>query len=98
MGQVLLESKLITQAQLDSILVIQKAGDGRRLGTILIDEGVITAESLALSLSIHLNLPFADLSQQSINPELTRIIPENVARRYQLIPVEITNGSLVVVM
>ena len=98
MGQVLLESKIITQEQLDRVLVIQKSGDGRRLGTILIDEDIITAESLALALSIHLNLPFADLSQQSINPELTRIIPENVARRYQLIPVEITNGSLVVVM
>ncbi|MCK5794152.1 MAG: Flp pilus assembly complex ATPase component TadA [Anaerolineales bacterium] len=98
MGQVLLESKIITQEQLDRVLVIQKSGDGRRLGTILIDEDIITAESLALALSIHLNLPFADLSQQSINPELTRIIPENVARRYQLIPIEITNGSLVVVM
>ncbi len=98
MGQVLLESKIISQEQLDRVLVIQKAGDGRRLGTILIDEDIITAESLALALSIHLNLPFADLSKQSINPELTRIIPENVARRYQLIPVEIANGSLVVVM
>ena len=94
----LLESKLITKEQLDRILVIQKAGDGRRLGAILIDEGIITAESLALALSIHLNLPFADLSQVTINPELIRIIPENVARRYQLIPVEITNGALVVVM
>ena len=94
----LLESKLITQEQLDRILVIQKAGDGRRIGAILIDEGLITAESLALALSIHLNLPFADLSQVTINPELIKIIPENVARRYQLIPVEITNGALVVVM
>ncbi|HDD62649.1 MAG: type II secretion system protein GspE [Chloroflexota bacterium] len=98
LGQVLLESKLITQEQLDRILVIQKTGDGRRLGTILIDEGIITAESLALALSIHLNLPFADLSQVTINSELIRIIPENVARRYQLIPVEISNGALVVVM
>ncbi|NQS90933.1 MAG: type II/IV secretion system protein, partial [Chloroflexi bacterium] len=98
LGQVLLESKLITKTQLDQILVKQQAGDSRRLGTILIDEGWLTAESLALGLSIHLNLPFADLSQQTVNPELTRIIPENVARRYQLIPVDISNGSLVVVM
>ena len=98
LGQVLLESKLITQEQLDQVLVMQKAGDPRRIGTILIDEEWITAESLALALSIHLNLPFADLSKVTINPELTRIIPESVARRYQLIPVEISNGGLVVVM
>jgi general secretion pathway protein E len=95
---VLLDSKLITKKQLDEVLSMQEAGDTRRMGTILIDQGWITAESLALALSIHLNLPFADLSQQTVNPELTRIIPENVARKYQLIPVEINNGALVVVM
>ncbi len=98
LGQVLLDSKLISKDQLDQVLTMQQSGDTRRLGTILIDQEWITAESLALSLSIHLNLPFADLSRQTITPELTRIIPENVARRYQLIPVEISNGSLVVVM
>ncbi len=94
----LLDSKLITKKQLDEVLERQEAGDTRRMGTILIDQGWITAESLALALSIHLNLPFADLSQQTVNPELTRIVPENVARKYQLIPVEINNGALVVVM
>jgi len=77
---------------------MQHAGDTRRIGNILIDQEWITAESLALALSIHLNLPFADLSRQTVSPELTRIIPENIARRYQLIPVEISNGSLLVVM
>ncbi len=77
---------------------MQEAGDTRRLGAMLIEQGWITEESLAIALSIHLNLPHADLSRQSVSPELTRIIPENVARRYQLIPVDINNGSLVVVM
>lgn len=94
----LLDSKLITKKQLDEVLSMQEAGDTRRMGTILIDQGWITAESLALALSIHLNLPFADLSQQTVNLELTRIVPENVARKYQLIPVEINNGALVIVM
>jgi len=98
LGQVLMDSKLVSQDQLDQVLAMQQEGDTRRLGNILIDQEWITAESLALALSIHLNLPFADLSRQSVSPELTRIIPENIARRYQLIPVEISNGSLVVVM
>jgi len=98
LGQVLLDSKLISQDQLDQVLVMQKEGDDRRLGNILIDQEWITAESLALALSIHLNLPFADLSKQPVSPELTRLIPENIARRYHLIPVEISNGSLSVVM
>jgi len=98
LGQVLLDSGLITKKQLEEVLDLQQAGDSRRLGTLLIDQGWITAESLALALSIHLNLPFADLSQQTITPELARIIPENVARKYHLIPVEIDKGALVVVM
>jgi general secretion pathway protein E len=95
---VLLDSKLITKEQLDQALAMQHAGDNRRLGTILIDKEWITAESLAMALSIQMNLPFADLSRHSIKPEITELIPENVARRYQLIPVEIRDGSLVVVM
>lgn len=77
---------------------MQQAGDNRRLGTILIDQGWLTAESLATALSIHLNLPFVDLSRRSINPELLNLIPENIARRYQLVPVESNNGFLTVVM
>jgi general secretion pathway protein E len=98
LGEVLLDSKLITEEQLDQALEMQQSGDSRRLGTILIDEDWLNAESLAMALSIHLNLPFADLSRESISPEVLKIIPEHIARRYQLIPVEINNGSLSVVM
>jgi general secretion pathway protein E len=98
LGEVLLDSKLITEEQLDQALEMQQSGDSRRLGTILIDEDWLKAESLAMALSIHLNLPFADLSRESISPEVLKIIPEHIARRYQLIPVEINNGSLSVVM
>lgn len=94
----LLDSKLITEAQLDQALETQQSGDPRRLGTILIDEEWLNAESLAMALSIHLNLPFADLSRESISPEVLKIIPEHIARRYHLIPFEVNNGSLSVVM
>ncbi|MDZ7843612.1 MAG: GspE/PulE family protein [Anaerolineales bacterium] len=94
----MLDSKLITEAQLDQVLELQQSGDKRRLGTILIDEEWLNAESLAMALSIHLNLPFADLSRESVPPAVLKIIPEHIARRYQLIPVEVNNGSLNVVM
>lgn len=94
----MLDSKLITEAQLDQVLELQQSGDDRRLGTILIDEEWLNAESLAMALSIHLNLPFADLSRESIPPSVLKIIPEHIARRYQLIPLEVNNGTLNVVM
>lgn len=98
LGEVLLESKLITQDQLEQALEIQKSGDDRRLGTILIDEGWLNPESLAMALSIHLNLPFVDLSRERISPEVLKTIPEHIARRYHLIPVEVNSSSLSVVM
>jgi len=98
LGEVLLESKLITQDQLEQALEIQKSGDDRRLGTILIDEGWLNPESLAMALSIHLNLPFVDLSRERISPEVLKTIPEHIARRYHLIPVEVNSSALSVVM
>jgi general secretion pathway protein E len=98
LGQVLLESKLISPDQLHQALEKQKNGDPRRLGGILIGEGWLNPESLAMALSIHLNLPFVDLSRQDIATEVLRLIPEETARRYQLIPIEAANGTLSVVM
>lgn len=98
LGQVLLESKLITEDQLQAALELQQTGDPRRLGSILIDQGQLEAANLALALSIHLNMPFIDLSRHAISTDIIRIIPEEIARRYNLIPVDAVNGALAVVM
>jgi general secretion pathway protein E len=98
LGQVLLESKLITEEDLEKALEIQRRGDGRRLGHILIENRWLDAENLAMALSVHLTVPFIDLRRHAVSPEALRVVPEAIARKHRLIPLDLVGGSLVVVM
>lgn len=97
-GQVLMNAELIDKDDLQLALKLQTSGDDRRLGTILIEEGILTAESLAMALSVHLNLPFIDLKRHRVQAEALEAVPEETARRHHLIPLDFVDGSLAVVM
>lgn len=97
-GQVLLNADLISPSQLQQALDIQKEGDGRRLGSILIENGWLEPESLAMALSVHLNIPFIDLKRHQVQPDALELIPESTARRYSLVPLDLVDGRLAVVM
>ncbi len=97
-GQVLTDADLITPEQLDRALELQAGGDSRRLGDILIENGWLQPDNLAMALSVHLNLPFIDLKRHQIQSETLLLISEETARRYKLIPLDIVDGSLAVVM
>ena len=97
LGEMLVEEKLITQEQLDNALTMQRE-QGGKLSDILVKEGLVNAETLAIMLSIHLNLPLIDLKRHTIQPKALKLIPEDMARKHILIPLDIVNDSLMVVM
>lgn len=97
-GQVLINAELIDKAGLQAALDLQSKGDIRRLGTILIEEGMLSADSLAMALSVHLNLPYIDLKRHRVQPDALEMVPEEMSRRHHLIPLDFVDGSLAVVM
>ena len=98
LGQVLLEAKLVSPEQLRQALAKQADGDSRRLGRILVEDGILDEEGLATALSVHLNLPFIDLKRHSVQPGALRLVPEETARRHHLIPLDFIDGALGLVM
>jgi general secretion pathway protein E len=97
LGEMLVEERLVTKDQLETALAVQRQ-QGGKLSDILLEQGAIKAEQLAMVLSIKLNLPLIDLKRHSIQPQALRLIPEEMARKYTLIPLDIVNDSLMVVM
>ncbi len=97
LGDMLLEEKLITPKQLANAQTLLQQ-QGGRLGDILLKQGVITAEKLAAVLSIYLNLPLIDLKRHAVQERALHLIPEEMARKHTLIPLDIVNDSLMVVM
>jgi general secretion pathway protein E len=97
LGDMLIEEKLITPEQLESALAIQRQKGGK-LCDILLKQGLVKAEELAVVLSIQLKLPLIDLRRHTVQPQALRLIPEEMARKHALIPLDIVNDSLMVVM
>jgi type II secretory ATPase GspE/PulE/Tfp pilus assembly ATPase PilB-like protein len=97
LGDMLVEEKLITPEQLEGALAVQQQKGGK-LSDILLKQGLVKAEELAVVLSIQLKLPLIDLKRHAVQPEALRLIPEEMARKHALIPLDIVNNSLMVVM
>ncbi len=97
LGEMLVEENLLTREQLESALALQRQ-QGGKLNDILIKQGLVKPETLAIMLSIQLNLPLIDLKRHTIQPQALQLIPEDMARKHALIPMDIVNDSLMVVM
>jgi type II secretory ATPase GspE/PulE/Tfp pilus assembly ATPase PilB-like protein len=97
LGEIVVEYGLVTQDDLNRALKIQQK-EGKRLGEILVQEGLISPEDLLTTLSAQFNLPTCDLKTLQIQPDAVSLISEDIARKSTLIPIEVTDGALVIAM
>ena len=84
-GEILVDAGLITNTQLEEALIISKK-TGARLGRALVNTGVVTEEGIAHALAHQFNIPYVSLSGVIIEPQIIKLIPEALARRYKVIP------------
>src|SRR6185369_2738224 len=99
LGDLLVSNNLITRENLASSLEEQKESSGQlRLGTILIKNGFISEQDLTSFLSKQYGVPSINLSELEVDPAVTKIIPGDVAQKYQIIPVNRAGNTLIVAM
>ena len=96
-GELLIREKLITPEQLKEAIEEQRRSGGR-LGYNLTKLGYLTEKDLAAFLSKQYGIPTVDIATHQIDPEVVRLIPEDVARKYLVLPVNRTGSTLVVAM
>lgn len=98
LGQILIEKGLITQEQLEEALLKQTV-EKKFLGEILIENNFVTKEQILECLTEQKKADFVDLSKvKGIKTEIIHIIPENIARRYNILPVTFEDNRLVIAM
>jgi type IV pilus assembly protein PilB len=93
LGDVLVAENLITPEQVSAALNLQQAS-GRQLGAILVDQGVIDPRVLTRALAAQLGLLTIDLRRERPTEDALDVIDEATARRYQVLPMRITDGVL----
>lgn len=97
LGEMLVESNSITAEQLRQAQAAA-AKDGRKLGYSLVELGFVTPQQLTLFISLQLNIPYINLKKQPVEQEAVELITESIARKYNVIPVSVTDDALVVAM
>jgi len=97
LGRMLVEAKLITEEQLQHAKEMQ-AKNGDKIERILLQERLISLQQLALFTSLQLGVPFVNLKKEGVRPEAVALVPEVIARKYGVIPIDTLDGTLVVAM
>jgi len=97
LGELLLERGIINTSQLEKALKIQKEKGGL-IGQILVMLGFAKEEEIAQALTVQYGFPYLPLECYEINPEAIKLIPEQVARQYNLIAIDKIGDLLTIAM
>lgn len=87
LGELLVGRGLISEEQLKDAL-LEQISSGKRLGHYLVELGLIGERELASVLGAQLNMEVADLRTVQLDPEVVALLPEDVARRLSVIPID----------
>lgn len=80
-------SKFIDQAKLEE--AVKRANEsGRSLVDVLLFRGLVTESLIGEAIANHYGVPLVSLDGVTILPEVINLIPEDLARRYRMIPFE----------
>jgi type IV pilus assembly protein PilB len=99
LGQLLIKEGLITEAQLNEALRIQKKKGGR-IGQVIIDLKMAREVDIISVLSKQLNIPFFTKDKGLLKPAedqaLEKLVPEDFARQHKVLPLKRTMNSLTI--
>lgn len=97
LGDILQERGLLSKEQLKQALDYQRS-TGDKLGTALMKLGFISPEDIADALSEHLRIPRVDFKRRYISSDVVKLVPENIIREQQVLPIELDGNFLSVAM
>jgi len=97
LGEILFEAGLISKEQLQEALADHKKS-GLKLGQFLVREGIVSELDMVNALADQLKLDVYRPSRHAVDPELAKIVPFELANKYQVAPFEIDDHLLRVAM
>jgi hypothetical protein len=96
LGEILVERKKITPAQLQLALQ-QQQQKGGFLGEILVSLGIIEERDIVVALIVQCGMPYIAVDKYEISKDIIRLIPEDVARRERIIALDKVGDVLSIV-
>ncbi len=97
LGELLIERGVINRQQLDLSIEEQKANGGL-FGEVLVKLKFATERDIAQALTCQYGFPFLPLLSYEINDEVVKSVPEDICRKFVLIPIDKIGKSLTLAM
>jgi type IV pilus assembly protein PilB len=97
LGELLTKASLISADQLKEALKLQKETGGK-LGETLIKLGFVAEEDITECLSQQFGVPSINLAHFEIDSLVIKLIPADVARKYNILPVNKTGATITIAM
>ena len=97
LGDILVKDSLISADQLKQALDYQKKNGGR-LGTCLVKMGLVSDEDITAVLSRQYGVPSINLRFYEVDPSVIKLVPQETAVRYQIVPLSRVGSTLTIAM
>jgi len=97
LGEILVKDSLITADQLKQALEHQKKNGGR-LGTCLVKLGLVSDDDITAVLSRQYGVPSINLKFYEVDPAVIKLVPQETAVRYQIVPLSRVGSTLTIAM
>ena len=92
LGELLVQENLISQNVVDDALRIQVSGN-KRLGSILLQMGVLTSDQLTDLLSQQMEIPLIDIDKE-FTPEVKKLLPRYLCKKYDALPLAAKDNNI----
>jgi type IV pilus assembly protein PilB len=97
LGEILFRWRLIDEAALSKAMKTAKANN-QRLGQTLIELGIVSEENITKAIAKQFGLEYIDLDSNPISESTLKLIPEELMKRHQILPLGMNNGRLKLVI
>jgi type IV pilus assembly protein PilB len=97
LGEILVKDSLISADQLKQALDYQRKNGGR-LGTCLVKMGLVSDDDITAVLSRQYGVPSINLRFYEVDPSVIKLVPQDTAVRYQIVPLSRVGSTLTIAM
>jgi type IV pilus assembly protein PilB len=97
LGQLLLDSGIITAEQLDRALQEQRKSNHQKLlGEVLVELNICSEDQITEALAVAYGVPYARVSPKIADPQTIAILPKDFLEKHQVLPLFLVDNVLTV--
>ena len=96
LGDILINQGLVSNDQMRDALTLMQRGNKHLLGNILVEMGALSRAQLTEVVAQQFSIPLVALDGFVVQPEVLRLVPKEYAVEHQVLPLLVSDKSLVV--